>query len=62
MLTGNKRFVLGSTNEMQTKLASQSTELKSDVTDLNKKLHYLETTAQNSRDHIEQLLRSGGHA
>lgn len=56
------RFVLGSTTDMKSKLVAQNTELKSDVSDLEKKLHYLETTAKNSREHIDQLLRSGGRA
>lgn len=56
------RFVLGSTSDLKTKLATQNTELRSDVSDLEKKLHYLETTAKNSREHIDQLLRSGGRA
>jgi prefoldin subunit 1 len=58
----NGRFVLGSTTDMKTKLELQSTELESDVSDLKKKLHYLETTAKNSKEHIDQLLRSGGRA
>lgn len=29
---------------------------------LERRLHYLETTAKNSRDHIEQMLKSGGRA
>jgi len=56
------RFVLGSTNGMKTKLDAQSTDLDSDVSDLKKKLHYLETTAKNSREHIDQIIRSGGRA
>jgi len=47
---------------MKTKLDAQSTDLDSDVSDLKKKLHYLETTAKNSREHIDQIIRSGGRA
>jgi len=54
------RFVMGSTKDTKDKLSSQSKEIKSDISDLEKKLHYLETTSKNSRGHIEQLLRSGG--
>jgi len=51
-----------SNQEVKDKLAAQSTQIKTDVTGLEKRLHYLETTAKNSREHIEQLLRSGGRA
>lgn len=51
---------MGTTRDTKEKLSSQSKEIKSDISDLEKKLHYLETTSKNSREHIEQLLRSGG--
>lgn len=51
-----------SNQEVQDKLASQNTQIKTEVTNLEKRLHYLETTAKNSREHIDQLLRSGGRA
>lgn len=54
------RFVMASMTETKDKLSAQSKELRSDVSDLEKKLHYLETTSKNSREHIEQLLKSGG--
>ena len=34
--------------------------LKKDITDLEKKLHYQETTFKNSREHIDKILQSGG--
>jgi len=53
------RFILSSTNTIGDKLSSQSAELKADSASLEKKLHYLETTAKNSQQHIEKMLQSG---
>ncbi len=47
------------TQEMKNKLAEQSKEIKDETANLDKKLHYLETTAKNSREHIETILNSG---
>lgn len=58
----NYRFVLSPMAELKEKYAAQSTELKSDTSNLEKKLHYLETTAKNSQAHIDQMLKSGGRA
>jgi septal ring factor EnvC (AmiA/AmiB activator) len=44
---------------MQDKLGSQMKEMETDVESLGKKLHYLETTAKNSQDHIEKMLKGG---
>ena len=43
--------------ELGHKLEGQTKELESDVTKLNQRLLYLETTHKNSREHIEQMLR-----
>ena len=55
-----RRFVLSPSSEMEKRLASDTAVLKSDISNLNKKLHYLETTYKNSREHIDQILKSGG--
>ena len=47
-------------NNVQTRLVSETAELKSDISSLNKKLHYLETTHKNSREHIDQIFKSRG--
>ena len=47
---------------MKDKLDSQMKEIETDVEGLGKKLHYLETTAKNSQNHIEAMLRRGGDA
>lgn len=54
------RFVAIPVPEMQNKLDSQIKQVETDVDSLSKKLHYLETTAKNSQDHIEAILRRGG--
>lgn len=48
--------------DVEKRLSSETAELKSDISNLNKKLHYLETTHKNSKDHIEQIFQSGGRA
>lgn len=49
-------------SDVEKRLASNVTELKGDVANLNKKLHYLETTHKNSREHIEKIMRSSGRS
>lgn len=44
------------------RLSSESTERKNEITNLNKKLDYFETTHRNSRQNLEQILKSGGKA
>ncbi|MCJ1365295.1 hypothetical protein MMC16_004416 [Acarospora aff. strigata] len=55
-----KMFILSPTAVVEKRLVSEATELNSDISNLGKKLHYLETTHKNSREHIDQILRSGG--
>ncbi|KAL8817568.1 MAG: hypothetical protein Q9223_003631 [Gallowayella weberi] len=55
-----KMFMFTPTENVQTRLVSETTELKSDISSLNKKLHYLETTYKNSREHIDQIFKSSG--
>lgn len=47
------------TGDLKDKLTAENAELKSDTSNLEKKLHYLETTYKNSREHIEQLFKTG---
>ena len=49
-------------SDLNTKLEKQMKTLETDVEGLGKRLHYLETTAKNSQDHIDQMLRRGGGA
>ncbi|KAK8192951.1 prefoldin subunit 1 [Phyllosticta capitalensis] len=57
-----KMFVLTPTNDVKHRLAKESEEAKSDTTNLEKKLHYLETTLKNSKDNFEQLLQAGSRS
>ncbi|KAI1001358.1 hypothetical protein K3495_g6843 [Podosphaera aphanis] len=57
-----KMFVFSPTANLNKRLRNETDELKSDVKNLEKKLQYLETTYKNSRGHIDQILKSGGHA
>ena len=45
---------------LQDKLDSQIKEIETEVDTLGKRLHYLETTAKNSQEHIEKMLKGGG--
>lgn len=45
--------------DMKNKLQAQMKQLETDVDGLGKKLHYLETTAKNSQDHIEAIMKRG---
>lgn len=42
---------------LQDKLGAQMKEMESEVEGLGKRLHYLETTAKNSQEHIEKMLK-----
>lgn len=57
-----KMFVFSPTDEVDQRLKKETTDLKTDVDNLNKKLHYLETTHKNSKEHMEQIFKSGGRA
>lgn len=54
------RFVASPIGDVKTRLSKEGEENKSDVANLEKKLNYLETTYKNSREHLEQLFKSGG--
>lgn len=54
------RFVFSPTAEVEKRLLSETAELKLDISNLNKKLNYLETTYRNSQGHIDRILHSGG--
>ncbi|KAK4170173.1 ceramidase-domain-containing protein [Cladorrhinum sp. PSN259] len=54
-----KMFVGLPAPELQDKLGTQIKELETEMEALGKRLHYLETTAKNSQDHIEKMLKGG---
>jgi prefoldin subunit 1 len=57
-----KRFVQTPSKEIMARLDTEADELKGDVSNLEKKHFYLETTYKNSKDGFEKLLRSVGGA
>ncbi|KAI9735018.1 MAG: hypothetical protein M1818_006595 [Claussenomyces sp. TS43310] len=57
-----KMFVFSPTDDIEKKLSAETAELKADMDNMGKKLHYLETTHKNSRDHIDQIFKSGGRS
>ncbi|KAK0628525.1 ceramidase-domain-containing protein [Bombardia bombarda] len=52
-----KMFVALSVPTLQDKLGGQMKDMETEVESLGKRLHYLETTAKNSQDHIERMLK-----
>ena len=57
--TMNYRFVAVPVPTLNKRLESESTTLSKDISDLEKRLHYQETTYKNSRQHIEKILQTG---
>ncbi|OHW98739.1 prefoldin subunit 1 [Colletotrichum incanum] len=53
-----KMFVSMPTPQLTQKLEGQIKEKEGEVEKLSQKLHYLETTYKNSRQHIDQMLKS----
>jgi prefoldin subunit 1 len=60
LIKHDARFVFSPPVEVKKRLAAETTALEKEMTNLDKKLHYLDTTYKNSQQGIEQLLRSGG--
>ncbi|RMZ75940.1 hypothetical protein DV738_g5242, partial [Chaetothyriales sp. CBS 135597] len=55
-----KMFVAVSPDTLSKRLDDEALAVKKDIGDLEKKLHYQETTFKNSREHIDKILQSGG--
>jgi dihydroceramidase len=47
---------------LQKKLDSQMKDMQTEVESLGKRLHYLETTAKNSQEHIDKMLKGAGQS
>ena len=60
MTVSKTRFVAIPVPTLQDKLGSQIKGIETEVDSLGKRLHYLETTAKNSQEHIEKMLRGSG--
>ncbi|KAI1915812.1 hypothetical protein LOZ61_001484 [Ophidiomyces ophidiicola] len=48
--------------DVKKRLSDEQKGLKTDLANLEKRLHYLETTFKNSRAQMEQIFRSGGRS
>ena len=59
-LTTPARFVLTSTNDVRDRQGKEAQDIAKEMENLNKKLHYLETTFKNSQEHMEALFKRGG--
>ena len=49
-----------STEDVKARQAKEAVDVKAEIANLEKKLHYLETTYKNSQQHIEALFKNGG--
>lgn len=56
------RFIATPVSTVDKRLSTESAALKKDIAELDKKLHYLETTFKNSREHIEKILQTGARS
>jgi prefoldin subunit 1 len=56
------RFVATPISTVEKRLTTESTMVRKDIAELEKKLYYLETTYKNSREHIEKILQTGVRA
>ncbi|KAF2430537.1 prefoldin subunit 1 [Tothia fuscella] len=55
-----KMFVMTPSDEVVARLGKETKELENDKSNLDKKLHYLETTYKNSKDSFENILKRAG--
>ncbi|KAI0025606.1 Prefoldin [Xylariomycetidae sp. FL0641] len=55
-----KMFVALPVSEMQSKLGAQIKGVEGDIDGLSKRLHYLEVSQKNSKDHFNRILGGGG--
>ena len=44
---------------MKERQAKESSDVNKEMENLNKKLHYLETTYNNAQKHLEQIFKGG---
>jgi prefoldin subunit 1 len=53
------RFILTPPQEVMDRLATETKTLEVEKENLEKKLHYLETTYKNSMDNLDKIMGSG---
>ena len=58
--TDLNRFVGTTIPDVQKKQDKEAEDCKKELANLDKKLHYLETTYKNSQEHMEGILQRGG--
>ena len=58
----HNRFVSVPVPALKDRLGTEMKEMETEVENLGKRLHYLETTAKNSQEHIEKMLKGSGQA
>ncbi|KAL3480605.1 Prefoldin [Aspergillus californicus] len=54
-----KMFVAVPRQAVDKRISIESKEAKTDIENLEKRMHYLEMTFKNSRENLEQILKSG---
>lgn len=54
------RFVLTSTQGVKDRQTKDSGDVDKELENLNKKLHYLETTYNNAQLHLDQIFKGAG--
>jgi prefoldin subunit 1 len=60
VLTGLTRFVFTSTEDVKERQSKETVDVDKEMENLNKKLHYLETTYKNANQHLEQIFSRTG--
>ncbi|KXS99661.1 hypothetical protein AC578_9886 [Pseudocercospora eumusae] len=55
-----KMFVLTSTEDVKKRQSKEAADVTAELENLEKKLHYLETTLANSQQHMEAIFKRGG--
>ena len=58
MLMRKDRFVSMPREVIEKQLSSENGKIRSEISGLEKKLHYHETTNKNSRENMEHIFRS----
>lgn len=54
------RFVLTSTQDIKDRQTKNAGDVDKELDNLNKKLHYLETTYNNAQQHLDQIFKGSG--
>ncbi|WPG99352.1 Hypothetical protein R9X50_00216600 [Acrodontium crateriforme] len=55
-----KMFVLTTTDGIKQRQGKEAEDIKTEMANLEKKMHYLDTTFKNSQEHLQQILQRGG--